>query len=238
MPKFDRKNFGNNIRKIRRSKGLSQKNVADALEVTDATFARYESGEILPNAEQVWKICEELEIYETDLFETGNKIINKENSNNPFKTNMLYLYTIGYFPKSNKFGKLKFKIELFERPDQVKVEYKDYKSNISYLTGYMLADSNVAFIVLENNKENNLRLEVAHIVINIARGTKNDMLGTYTGTNANYIPCTKKCIISKEDKEFTDEMFEKLKITDKEKADIKEKDIWYVDVIDKYTFEE
>ena len=152
MPKFDRKNFGNNIRKIRRSKGLSQRNVADALEVTDATFARYESGEILPNAEQIWKICEELEVYESDLFETGNKIINKENSNNPFKTNMLYLYTIGYFPKSNKFGKLKFKIELYERPDQVKVEYRDYKSNMSYSTGYMLADSNVAFIVLENNQ--------------------------------------------------------------------------------------
>ena len=33
-------------------------------------------------------------------------------------------------------------------------------------------------------------------------------------------------------------MFEKLKITDKEKSDIKEKDIWYVDVIDKYSFEE
>ena len=33
-------------------------------------------------------------------------------------------------------------------------------------------------------------------------------------------------------------MFEKLKITDKEKADIKEKDIWYVDIIDKYAFEE
>ena len=28
------------------------------------------------------------------------------------------------------------------------------------------------------------------------------------------------------------------KITDKEKADIKEKDIWYVDIIDKYAFEE
>ena len=40
MPKFDRKNFGNNIRKIRRSKGLSQKNVADALEVTDSTFSK------------------------------------------------------------------------------------------------------------------------------------------------------------------------------------------------------
>ena len=91
MPNFDRKNFGNNIRKLRRSKGLSQKNVADALEVTDATVARYESGEILPNAEQIWKICEELEVYESDLFETSNKVINKENSNNPFKTNMLYL---------------------------------------------------------------------------------------------------------------------------------------------------
>ncbi len=56
MSKFDRKNFGNNIRKIRRSKGLSQKNLADALKITDATFSRYESGEILPNAEQIWKI--------------------------------------------------------------------------------------------------------------------------------------------------------------------------------------
>lgn len=238
MTKFDKKNFGNNIRRIRRSKGLSQKNLANALNITDATFARYESGEILPNAEQIWKICKELEVYETDLFQTDNKIVNKENSNNPFKTDLLYLYTIGYFPKTDKFGKIKFRIELSERPDQVKVEYRDYKTNISYLTGYMLADSNVAFIILENNKENNLRLEVAHIVINIARGTNCDMLATYTGTNGSYVPCIKKCIISKEDKEFTDEMYNKLKISNKEKLNTSRKNVWYVDIIDKYAFEE
>ena len=64
MPSFDKKVFGENIKKFRRAKGLSQENLAMAIHKTPATIARYENGEITPNAEQIYLICNELDIYE------------------------------------------------------------------------------------------------------------------------------------------------------------------------------
>ena len=66
MSNFNNVEFGSNIKLSRNSKGYSQENLAHALGITRSTIARYESGEILPNAEQIAKICEELDIYEYD----------------------------------------------------------------------------------------------------------------------------------------------------------------------------
>jgi len=65
MSNFNKKEFGNNIRKFRKAKGLSQENLAMLLNKTPATIARYETGEIIPNAEQIYLICNELGIYES-----------------------------------------------------------------------------------------------------------------------------------------------------------------------------
>lgn len=73
MPSFDKKEFGENIRKFRRIKGLSQENLAMVLNKTSATIARYENGEITPNAEQIHLICNELGIYEYELFNSTKK---------------------------------------------------------------------------------------------------------------------------------------------------------------------
>ena len=87
MTKFDKKEFGNNIKKARKDKGLSQENLADILCVTRSAITRYENGEIFPNPEQISIICDALDIYPNDLFDSSNnKIINKENSKNPFKS--------------------------------------------------------------------------------------------------------------------------------------------------------
>ena len=75
MSNFDKKEFGNNIRKFRKAKGLSQENLAMLLNKTPATIARYETGEIIPNAEQIHLICNELGIYEYELFNTNKKKI-------------------------------------------------------------------------------------------------------------------------------------------------------------------
>lgn len=73
MSNFNKKEFGNNIRKFRKAKGLSQENLAMLLNKTPATIARYETGEIIPNAEQIYLICNELGIYEYELFNSAKR---------------------------------------------------------------------------------------------------------------------------------------------------------------------
>ena len=237
MPHFDKKEFGENIRKFRKIKGLSQENLAMALNKTSATIARYENGEITPNAEQIHLICNELGIYEYELFNTTRKITNIENSVNPFNTDILYLYYIAYYPKSKKYDKGKFRLKLIPRPDLCKVDFMDYKKDFIYLTGYLQADNHIAVFVFENYKENNLRFELSHLLVNIARGTNKLMLGTFHCTNGQYIPSIRKCIVSKKDIEFTDELLEKLKITDIEKENLNKTNIIYLDITDTYNFE-
>ena len=237
MPSFDKREFGENIRKFRRIKGLSQENLAMVLNKTSATIARYENGEITPNAEQIHLICNELGIYEYELFNSTKKITNIENSINPFNTDMLYLYYIAYYPKSQKYDKGKFRLKLIQKPDLCKVNFMDYKKDFIYLTGYLQADNHIAVFVFENYKENNLRFELSHIIVNIARGTNKLMLGTFHCTNGQYIPSIRKCIVSKKDIEFTDELLEKLNITDIEKENLNKTDILYLDITDTYNFE-
>ena len=237
MPSFDKKEFGKNIRKFRKIKGLSQENLAMVLDKTPATIARYENGEITPNAEQIYLICNELGIYEYELFNSTKKITNIENSINPFNTDMLYIYYIAYYSKSKKYDKGKFRLKLIQKPDLCKVDFMDYKKDFIYLTGYLQADNHIAVFVFENYKENNLRFELSHIIVNIARGTNKLMLGTFHCTNGQYIPSIRKCIVSKKDIEFTDTLLEKLKITDIEKENLNKTDILYLDITDTYNFE-
>ena len=237
MSNFDKKDFGENIKKYRKAKGLSQENLAKAINKTPATIARYENGEITPNAEQIHLICQELEIYEYELFNSSKKITNVENSTNPFNTNMLYLYYIAYYPKSKKYDKAKFRLKIISKPDLCRVDFMDYKKDYIYLSGYMQSDKHIAVFVFENYKENNLRFELSHIIVNIARGTNNLMLGTFHCTNGQYVPSIRKCILSKDDVEFTDELQKKLKITESEKDNLNKNDILYLDITDMYAFE-
>lgn len=237
MSNFNKKDFGTNIRKFRKAKGLSQENLAMLLDKTPATIARYENGEIIPNAEQIYLICNELGIYEYELFNSTKKINNLENTKNPFNTDILYLYYIAYYPKSKKYGKCKFRLKLLSKPDICKVDFMEYKKDYIYLSGYLQADSHIAVFVFENYKENNLRFELSHIIVNIARGTNRPMLGTFHCTNGEYVPSVRKCIVSKNDIEFTDELLKKLKITPLEKENLDTSNILYLDITDTYDFE-
>ena len=237
MSNFNKKEFGNNIRKFRKAKGLSQENLAMLLNKTPATIARYETGEIIPNAEQIYLICNELGIYEYELFNSAKKINNIETERNPFNADILYLYYIAYYPKSKKYGKGKFRLKIIQKPDLCKVDFMDYKEDYIYLSGYLQADQHISVLVFENYKENNLRFELSHIIVNIARGTNKLMLGTFHCTNGEYIPSIRKCILSKDDVDFTDELLEKLKVSDVEKETLNKHNILYLDITDTYAFE-
>ena len=237
MSSFNKKEFGENIRKFRKAKGLSQENLAMAINKTPATIARYENGEIIPNAEQIYLICNELGIYEYELFNNTRKITNTENIINPFNTDTLYLYYIAYYPKSKKYDKAKFRLKLTQKPDLCRVDFMEYKQEYVYLSGYLQADHHMAVFVFENYKENNLRFELSHIILNIVNGTDKLMLGTFHCTNGEYTPSIRKCIVSKNDIEFTDDLLDKLKITEAEKENLNEHNILYLDITDTYAFE-
>lgn len=238
MAEFNRVEFGKRLKHFRKYKGYSQENLARVIGKNATTIGRFESGRLIPDVEQIFLICRELGIDEQDLFNSNNKIINEKESLNPFGVNTLYVYYYGYFPTSKKYGKCKFKLNILQKTNYCAVEMVDYKTNRIYLTGHIEADNFMAFLKLNNYKATSPRLECTQINVNIANGIDRLMKGTLFCTNGKYEPSSRKCFISKEDLEFTDEMFKDLKITTQEFEQMQEINIWYIDVENKEDFEE
>lgn len=237
MAEFNKKEFGERLRKFRKDKGLSQENLAMAIGKNATTIGRFESGRLIPDAEEIFLLCRELEIDEYQLFNNG-KIINKSESINPFGVNILYVYYNGYYPTSKKFGKCKFKVNIIPKQDYCAVEMVDYKTNRIYLIGHIETDNFMAFLKFNNYKPTNPRLECSQININIANGIDRLMRGAFFCTNGKYEPSCRKCFISKTDIKFTNEMFEDLKITAEEIEEMQKINIWYINIENKEDFEE
>ena len=230
MSSFDSKLFGQNLKKYRKLKGLSQDNIAMILGKTKATVSKYESGNLLMDAEDISKVCDELGIYSSDLFEQEYKNINKGNNRNPFKSKKLYCYFYAYDYKTKQYGKGKYIFDIVERPDFVMVDFYIPNDSRIYLRGYMQSDNSVSFIAFENYKPNNARLEHVLVQINIVNGVNDLMLGTLVGSNAQYIPSIRKCYFSQKDIEFTDEMLENLKPSGSDMHMLKESNALYLDI--------
>ncbi len=230
MSEFNKIEFGNKLRSARIRKELSLEYIGRKIGKNSTTIGRYERGEIIPNAEVLNKLCEILEIYNGDLYDkTENNIANIENSKNPFKANKLYLYYQGFVGKK-KIGKFKLVIDLAENKDCIEVRISDYKTKKTILIGFMLADDYIVTIRTENFKPNYPRLETNQIILNISGGTENIIRGMMMCTNGEYVPNIKKCLVSKKDLVFNDEMIELLKLTDEEKECILDNNIWQGDI--------
>lgn len=238
MAEFNRQEFAERLKKFRKDKGLSQENLARAIKKDTATISRFENGKLIPDAEQITLICNELGITEAELFNSSSQIISNKESINPFETDTLYAYYYGYFPSSQKYGKCKFKLNIIQKTSHCIVEMVDYKTNKIYLKGYLEADSFIAFIKLNNYKPTSNRLECTQIDINIANGMDGLMRGAWFCTNGKYEPSCRKCFISKKDLEFTNEMLKELEITEQEIEQLKDINIWYVKAENKEDFEE
>ncbi len=230
MKQFNKIEFGNKLRFARLKKEVSLEYVGRKIGKSSTTVGRYERGEVIPNAQTISKLCEVLDIYNGDLYKNDvSDIVNIENSKNPFKTNKLYLYYQGFVGKK-KLGKFKFLIELKETKDFVEVRISDYKTKKTILIGSMLADNYIATIRTENFKANYPRLETNQIILNISGGTENIVIGMMLCTNGEYVPNIKKCLVSKKDLIFTDEMLNMLLLTDEEKDGILKNNIWQADI--------
>ena len=224
MAEFNINEFGEKLRKFRKEKGYSQENLARVIGKDIATISRFESGVLLPNAEE--------------LFNSKDFLMNKKESKNPFGINKLYVYYYGYYPTLKKYDKCKFVINIIEKYDYCTIELCDYNSNRVYLQGHLESDNYIAFFRFNNYKPTSIRLECSQFNVNIANGIDRIMKGAFYCTDAKYNTSARKCIFSKEDLEFTDEMLEELKITNIEYEEMKDINIWYIDMENKEDFEQ
>ena len=205
MPEFDRKEFGRRLQAFRKQIGRSQENLGRVIKKSATTIGRFEKGTLLPNAEEIYLLCNELGIEEYQLFNSFNKVISKKESINPFNTNTLYVYYIGYYPTLNKYDKCKFVINLIEKSDYCKIELADCRTKKIYLEGYLQSD--------------------------------NLMKGAFYCTDTKYNTSARKCLVSKNNLDFTDEMLAYLKIQDKEFSKMENINIWYIEMENKEDFE-
>lgn len=237
MSNFNAKQFGENLKKARKNKGLSLDNLGKIINKNPTTIGRYEKGEVIPNVQDISLLCSELGINEYELFNPPSKIINKDKSKNPFEVKTLYLYYKAFFPTSKKYGKGKFKLLLTEKPTSCEVKFVDYRTDKIYLTGHLLADDNIAVFIFENYKPNNPRLEVSEIILNISNGLNGLMIGTFYCTNGKYVPSIRKCIISKEDVNFDNNIMKKLKISNNDKKELEIDDVLHIELENTEDFE-
>lgn len=60
---------GKNLKQARRDKGLTQKEVAERLNMTQQQYSRFENGVFELNYRQIVDLCDLYDIYPNDLFQ-------------------------------------------------------------------------------------------------------------------------------------------------------------------------
>ena len=228
---FDKRDFGERLKNYRMKKGLSQENVAYSINKTKATISRYESGELMPSAEDVSKICEVLEIYEADLYgREAVRTMQNNKSTNPFKTDKIYVYFNAYNFRTKKFAPDKYILELEQKQNICKTRFVDSHDGRIYSEGYLIRNDEIVFAVMENYKPTSSKIDVCVIEINICNGVDELMLGGYFGINKKSEPSLRKCYFSKKNVEFTDEMIENLKLNEYEQNILNKQNALYLDI--------
>ncbi len=232
MYEFDKYEFGKKLKTFRKSQGLTQNEFADKLGIERSNISRYENGDTLPSIEVFLEICN---ILNTDIENFVKYIDNKNASNvqNPFNCDTLYIY---YISSSSKSRKAKFRLDIMQKEDKLEVQWVNFTNNTIIMIGELISNDDVAFFLFKNYEPNNPQLERTEIIINLRYSSDNIFMGTINGNADGYKQVTKKLMLSKENLDFTDEMLDRLKISNKEYENMKKDWCWYIDTKNKTDF--
>lgn len=236
MIQYNKIEFGNKLREARLKKNYTLKYVGKIVGKDLSTIRKYEIGEVIPNAEILSKLCDILDIYYGDLYtENSQKILNTENSINPFNINRLYLYYLSFKNKTKtqlEIFKLIIDLENKSNFIEVKISYQ----NKFILIGHIISDNFIATIRTENYKANRPRLETNQIILDISGGTNDLVRGIMLCTDDKYVPNVKKVVVSKKDiSKNTEQILEYLKLDTIEKKFLQKNNIWLGNISrDKY----
>lgn len=228
MYSLDSYHFGNLFRTARKSKALSIEEVAKKIDRSASTVYKYEANTIIPDFETVIRICNALEIQLDELAFKEEVDSNIQTSNNPFPTDILYLYYIGI----EKLYEMKLEIKPEDGIMKVYFKVPLLNDKIFYV-GSIESNSDVAFIMLKNYGSSNNHFEKVMIYINMNHASDDIRMGFIVGEKDNtYSPVIKKiCILKKKlEKEQKEEIFHRLRITKEEMEQIKKDGYWYPDI--------
>lgn len=71
----DLSSIGNNLYKVRKSKGLTQAEVAEKADLSDRTYADIERGSVTMRVDSLLKICSALNITPNDILVSDNVVV-------------------------------------------------------------------------------------------------------------------------------------------------------------------
>ena len=154
MYEIDIINLGNKIKEYRKARSLSIQDLGDMIGKSKTTVNRYETGEIIPDIITVMEICNTLGIDLNDICDKDVHSLENDVNNNPFNSNLLYLYYIstnGVVISSIEIKKNKYINNVLMKNG---LTGKTYKQEY---TGILESNYNTAFICL-TNAINNLRV--------------------------------------------------------------------------------
>ena len=198
-------NIGERIRNYRKARNISIEKLGSAIGKSKTTIIRYENNEIVLDILTAIEICNVLNIHLDDLFDIVIDSSNDNTLNNPFTSNLLYLYYI------SKNGIVISSIEIMQNNHINHVLMKNAIKGNKYkqeYTGTLETNYNTAFICL-TNAITNPGLDKFQIEIDLHSKEDDKYYGIFLGVSDNtHRPTARKCILT--DKLITS--FEKLSI--------------------------
>ena len=118
--------IGNRIRALREGKGLSQKEIAEKLNISQSAYSRIETGETNGWVHLIEKLCRELEIKPEELF-NGIESINQNDVENYSSAVLNNVYSDAHITINHLSDKA---IELYEgKIRQLEEEIKQLKGS-------------------------------------------------------------------------------------------------------------
>lgn len=226
MYNLDSYKIGKMIREARKSKGLSVEELANKICKSITTMYKYERDEVIPDLVTILEICNVLELDINDLTIQDRIEVNRETSINPFPTDTLYIYYLG-------FGSLaEYRLKITPENGVMKVEFLLGDDQVYYV-GTIESNSDLAFISLKNYYAVNQCFEKLLLTIN--------MKFCIDGMNTGVIlalreevnqPVIKKIILSRKriNENEKDEIIKRLNLTESEKANLLKNGYWYPDI--------
>lgn len=226
MYNIDILSSGQKIKKYREAKGLSSKELGNAIGKTKSTIVRYENGEIVLDFITAQEIANVLNIDLNDICEISVHTIEKSKNANPFNSDTLYLYYI------SKNGLIISKIEIETKKYGNYVLMKNALKGKKYkqeYTGMLESNYNTAFFCL-TNAITNPGLDKFQIEIDLHSKFNDMYFGLFLGVSDNtHRPTARKCIITTElfaSKEKLNDIFHELEINEKDIKDMQKIKYW------------
>lgn len=226
MYNLDTYKIGKMIREVRKSKGVSIEELAKRICKSTTTVYKYERDEVAPDLITTLEICNVLGIDINDLTVKDRIEVNRETSVNPFTTDTLYMYYLG-------FGSLaEYRLKITPENGFMKVDFL-LADNQVYYTGTIESNSDIAFISLKNYYAVNQCFEKLQLTINMKFSIDSMNTGVFLALREDVnLPVIKKFILSKRKikDEEKNEIMRRLNLTDNEKANLLKNGFWYPDI--------